>query len=300
MERALVTGGGGFIGAWIGRRLLERGIAVRVLDVAAERTAVRAVIGARADALEWRTGDVGDTETVAAAAAGCDLIVHLAAILTPDCQADPLRGARINLLGTLHAFEAARIHGIERVLYMSSAGVFGPEDGIHPRPTTHYGAFKLAGEGCARAYLADHGIASAGFRPLVVYGPGRETGLTAGPTLACRAAAHGVDYTIAFSGRSDFVFVDDVAAAFEAAACGALAGAQIYNVVGEQADVTRVAALVERTAPGARIAVDGPPIPVAPTIEAGTLRRDYPSVPCTSLEEGIARTVAYYRSSPAG
>ena len=82
----------------------------------------------------------------------------MAAILTPACQADPLRGAQINLLGTLNVFETARARGIGKVLYMSSAGVFGPDDGQHPRPTTLYGAWKLAGEGIARAYFADHGI----------------------------------------------------------------------------------------------------------------------------------------------
>ncbi|WP_163837351.1 NAD-dependent epimerase/dehydratase family protein, partial [Providencia stuartii] len=67
-----------------------------------------------------------------------------------------------------------------------------------PRPTTHYGTFKLACEGSARAYLADRGLASIGFRPFIVYGPGRETGLTAGPSLACRAAARGESYRIPY------------------------------------------------------------------------------------------------------
>lgn len=295
-SRALITGGGGFIGAWIARRLLGRGIAVRVLDLATDQGVARGIVGDLVEEMEWCTGDVADAAAVVEAARGCDLLVHLAAVLTPACHADPLLGARVNLLGTLHVFEAARAHGVERVLYMSSAGVFGPDDGAQPRPTTHYGAFKLAGEGSARAYLADHGIASAGFRPLIVYGPGRETGLTAGPTLACRAAARGDGYTIAFSGTSDFVFVDDVAAAFEAAATADLSGAEVYNVVGEAASVDRLARLVERAAPGVHIAVEGPPIPVAPGIEEGALRTVFPDLPRTALAEGIERTVAHYRA----
>ncbi|MCP5156604.1 MAG: SDR family oxidoreductase [Ectothiorhodospiraceae bacterium] len=291
---ALVTGGNGFIGAWIARRLMARGIAVRVLDLDVNPARARAIIGALADGVEWRSGDVSDGRAVREAARGCGLLVHLAAVLTPACQADPIRGAHINLLGTLNVFEAARAEGIERVIYMSSAGVFGPDDGVHPRPTTHYGAFKLAGEGCARAYHADHGIASAGFRPLVVYGPGREVGLTAGPTLACRAAARGEPYTIPFSGESDFVFVDDVAAAFEAAATAELRGAEVYNVVGVRAPVADLARRIETVVPGARIDCAGPKVPVCAAIEPGRLREVFSGVPLTGLDEGLRRTVDFY------
>ena len=158
-----------------------------------------------------------DTDTVMSAAEGCDIVAHLAAILTPACRDNPIRGAEINLIGTLNMFLAARRHGMGRVVYMSSAGVFGPDNGHTPFPTTHYGAFKLACEGAARAYYADHGISSIGFRPFVVYGPGRESGGSAGPSLAARAAAWGEAYTIPFSGASGLVYVDDVAAAYEAA-----------------------------------------------------------------------------------
>jgi len=156
----------------------------------------------------------------------------MAGILTPDCQADPVRGAEINLIGTLHAFEAARRHGIRPVIYTSSAGVFGPHDGAAPAPTTHYGTFKLATEGSARAYWADHGLPSVGFRPFVVYGPGRETGLSAGPSLACRAAARGQPYVIPFTGATGMVYVEDVAAAYVAALTGKLDGARVFNLLG--------------------------------------------------------------------
>ena len=116
-----------------------------------------------------------------------------------------------------NVFEAALSHGIKRIVYTSSAGVYGPDDGMTPYPTTHYGAFKLACEGSARAYWSDHGLASVGFRPFIVYGPGRETGLTAGPTLACRAAARGERYRIPYVGSAGLVYVDDVAHAYKLA-----------------------------------------------------------------------------------
>src|SRR5271170_151068 len=160
--RVLVTGGSGFIGAWIILRLVARNWDVRVLDVKDERRTLRAIIGPAADSLEWRVGDIAAGETVEAAAKGCELIVHLAAVLTPACQADPVRGAQINLIGQLNAFLAAKRHGLKGVLYMSSAGVFGPEDGTAPFPLTHYGAFKLAGEASARAFWAEDRLPSIG------------------------------------------------------------------------------------------------------------------------------------------
>ncbi|MEZ5668995.1 MAG: SDR family oxidoreductase [Alphaproteobacteria bacterium] len=296
--KVLITGGGGFIGAWLARRLAGMGAAIRVFDLKDDRRLVRAVAGdAVADALDWHVGDVADAAAVRAAAQGCDRLIHLAALLTPACQADPVRGATVNLIGTLNLFEAARAHGIGTVLYMSSAAVFGPDDGTTPRPTTHYGAFKLACEGSARAYRADHGIASAGFRAFVVYGPGRDLGLTAGPSLACRAAAEGRDYTIPYSGPADYVFVGDLVEAFAATAARPPQGAAVYNVVGEQADAADVAAAIMRAAPGAAIRAEGPPLPVAADIAPGTLRDDYPEVPRTGLADGIARTIGFYRAA---
>jgi nucleoside-diphosphate-sugar epimerase len=199
--RVLVTGGSGFLGAWIMRRLLARGIDCVAFDLAAKPQLLQALAPERAAAVQWRTGDIAQASNVSNALQGCDAVIHLAGILTPDCAANPVRGAQINLIGTLNVFGAARAAGLARVLYASSAGVFAPDDSAAPLPQTHYGAFKLACEGSARAYWHDHGIASVGFRPLVVYGAGRETGSSAGPSLACRAAArralydavHGID-----------------------------------------------------------------------------------------------------------
>ena len=112
-------------------------------------------------------------------------------VLTPTCSANPVLGAQVNLLGSLHVFDAALAHGVRQVVYASSAGVYGPDHADYPAPATHYGAFKLAVEGAARAYWPTQGLASVGFRPFIVYGPGRESGVSAGPSLACRAAAQG-------------------------------------------------------------------------------------------------------------
>lgn len=293
--KVLITGGGGFIAAWIIRRLLNKGHAVRILDAKADRSVAREIVGAAADLLDWRVADIADRMSVAVAAEGCDAIFHLAAVLTPACAADPIRGAEINLIGTLNVFEAARVHRLGSVIYMSSAGVFGPDDGKTPRPTTHYGAFKLACEGSARAYWIDHRIASVGVRPLIVYRPGRETGLTAGPTLACRAAAEGRSFVIPFSGGSDFLYVDDIAAAFVEAATTPLKDAHAFNLTGIKSSAEGVVAEIKRIVPGAKISAAGPSLPVSGDIEPGDIRNTFPTIPLTNLAEGLAATIAHYR-----
>ena len=294
--KALITGGSGFIGSWIAKALMARGFQIKSFDIKTDLSVPKEILDKDTDKVEWVSGDITDAASLADAARNCDLLVHLAAILTPDCARDPVRGAEICLIGSLNVFEAAKQHGIKRILYMSSAGVFGPEDdGVYPRPTTLYGAYKLAVEGAARAYWDDHGISSVGFRPLIVYGPGRETGLTAGPSIACKAAAQGDDYIIPFSGDTDFIYVSDVAEAYAAASVKEQPGAHVYNIVGDLGSAQDFAEEIMRAAPGASVRAEGPGLPIAPQIDAGTLRQDFPDIPRTTIREGVSETVAHYR-----
>jgi nucleoside-diphosphate-sugar epimerase len=295
--RVLITGGTGFIAAWLIRRLLARGAAVRVLDIASDSDAVRNILGALAGRVEWQLGDVRDGALIHEAADGCDRAVAMAGILTPACRADPIRGAEINLIGTLNVFEAALRQRMVRVVYASSAGVFGPDSGSIPFPTTHYGAFKLACEGSARAYWADHAIPSVGFRPYIVYGPGRgEAGASAGPTLACRAAAQGVPYEIDYVGPSGLVYVDDVAAAFEAALLSDAPGAHVFTLAGNTVTIDEVIAEITRQVPEAKLSARGQPMPIAPELAPDDIASLLPGLPETGLAEGIAATIAYYRN----
>lgn len=296
--KVLVTGGSGFLAAWVMRRLLARGFAVRAFDVREDARLVRALAPERADEVEWRVGDIGEARDVAHALDGCDAVIHLAGVLTPACAADPVRGARINLTGTLNVFDAAIACGLHSVLYASSAGVFGPDDGATPFPLTHYGAFKLACEGSARAYWHDRGIASIGFRPLVVYGAGRETGSSAGPSLACRAAALGEPYTIPFTGATGLVYADDVAAAYELALTRELTGAHAFTLAGDITPMDSVIAKLKEIEPGARIDAAGAPLPIATSFpDDPALAELLPDLPTTPLEEGLRQTVNFYRQA---
>jgi UDP-glucose 4-epimerase len=292
--RILITGGAGFLGAWIAKRLMASGHSVRIFDRNDDAGLLREIAGERSEEVEWRKGDVSLAQDVLAASEGCDAVAHLAALLTPACREDPIAGAQVNVIGTLNVFEAARKNALRRVAYASSAGVFGPADGTNPRPTTLYGAFKLACEGIGRAYAEDYAIASVGFRPLVIYGPGREIGGSAGPSIACRKAVEGSPYTIAFSGETDMIFVDDVAAAFEAALLRPIEGAHVFNLRGEVANVVRIIEEIRRNRPGAMLKSEGEPLPVAAVLEPQDHSAILGDLPRTGLVEGIARTILFY------
>lgn len=296
MSRVLITGGGGFLGSWIVRALVKAGQQARIFDRFNDPRILKEIASEAMDGTEWFQGDVTDQVALIAAAKDCSSIVHLAALLTPACKADPVRGANVNLIGTLNVFEAAKANGIARIAYASSAAVFGPDDGAIPLPVTLYGAFKLACEGVARAYWLDDGISSVGLRPTVVYGPGREVGLTAGPTLACREAVAGRAYTIGYSGPQDMVFVADAAAAFAAAATRTFEGAHAFSLTGATADVPEIIAAIRREIPQAAIHFDGPTVPMAAEIADTPYESLLGPIPRTPLGEGISRTLAHYRA----
>lgn len=293
--RVLVTGGSGFLGSWIVDRLLAADAKVRVFDRAISASTLDAVRPGNAARVEAVEGDIVDEAAVTAAASGCDAIIHLAGMLTAACRKEPVLSAKVNVLGGMHVFEAARKCGIRRMAYVSSAGVFGPVDGAHPQPATLYGTHKLAMEGFARAYLADHGIAATGFRPYIVYGPGEGSGISAGPSSACKAAVAGEPFDIRFTGRVGFVHVADVADAFVAAVSQERDSADVFNLCGETADMNAFIEAIVRHVPSARISASGPPMPIAPDLEIGAPPAWLAALKTTPLADGVAQTIDHWR-----
>jgi nucleoside-diphosphate-sugar epimerase len=231
-------------------------------------------------------------------------IIHLAAWQVPLCRQDPSRGALINVVGTANVFEAAKAHRdrVGRVAYFSSAAVFGPPhlygpgpvtDDSPPKPATHYGVYKVANEETARIYWEEHKIPSMGFRPLTVYGPGRDFGLTADPTLAMKAAVLGRPFQIRWGGATDLIYADDVARACIAASTTTLDGARVYNLHGESATVAEVARLIEQAWPSAKGAITHieQAIPFPSELADHGYQRDLGPVPRTSLADGIRKTL---------
>ena len=123
----------------------------------------------------------------------------------------------MNVVGTAAVFEAAKRHGLSSsISYASSAAVYDAAGDINP--ASLYGVYKIATEGIARVFWNENKIGSVGLRPLVVYGAGRDQGMTAGPTQAIAAAVAGEPYNIAVRGSDPIQYTADVARAFIEAA----------------------------------------------------------------------------------
>lgn len=299
-----ITGAQGCIGSWIVKSLAERGDKPVVFDVSADARRLSAIMQPQdIERVKFVTGDITNAAAVNAALreSNARRIIHLAGLQVPVCKAEPARGALVNVIGTLNIFEAARAFNAERVVYASSAAVFGMSEDGEPfdesafsEPTTHYGVFKRTNEGNARVYFLDYGLPSVGLRPLTVYGVGRDTGLTSDPTKAMKAAALGLPFHIRFSGATDFQYVADTAAAFIKCADFAPEGAHVFNLHGETVEVERIARVINENAPNGEsdlVTFGGLPIPIAPAMNDAAIRRVIGDLPRTPLETGVRETM---------
>jgi UDP-glucuronate 4-epimerase len=287
-ESVLVTGAMGCIGAWTVRELIGRGMRVVAFDRSADLRRLQLVMKPEDVAgVKLVIGDLADTSAVEAVVRSEPIaqIIHLGALQLPFCKADPPRGATVNVLGTINVFEAARRCGIEQVVYTSSIAVFGD-------PISHYGVFKLANEGNARAYWSDSGVASIGLRPMTVYGPGRDQGLTSSPTKAIVAAVLGYRYEITFGGSTLLNFAPDVAQSLVGAAESQPAGARVFNLDGSLVSMAELVSAIEEVVPGSSglITYRPDPLPFPEAIDTTGLEAINPP-PVTPLLDAVARSV---------
>jgi nucleoside-diphosphate-sugar epimerase len=308
-ERVLVTGALGCLGAWTVAAVLEDGDEPVGYDLGTNRSRLELVLGARAPEIDVVAGDVADPEQLGQVLDEREItrVVHLAALQVPFCREDPLLGARVNVAGTVNVFESVkrRRQRIAGVAYASSAAVYGPADPSPApesgggAPATHYGVFKLANEGTARVAWQDDRVPSIGIRPYVVYGAGRDQGLTSAPTLAMAAAARGEGYRIGYSGTVQYDFAPDVGRAFARAAHAAREGAAVANFPGVAASMAELVAAIECAAPevAGTVTWEGTELPFPALLEAEALKRALGALPQTPLADGVAATVAHYRAA---
>jgi len=235
-------------------------------------------------------------------------VVHLAGLQVPVCRADPILGAKVNVIGTLAVFEAMRAlqTQIKRLVYTSSAAVFAkPEhypdgkltDDVPLVPSTHYGVFKCANEGNARIYFQDSGISSIGLRPWTVFGVGRDFGMTSEPTKAIKSLALKRRYQITYGGWQDMQYVDDVAKTVVRCLEAPYSGAKSYNMRGHVVDLPTLHRAMCAVEPSARelITFGERQIAIAYDLDDSALQRDLGPTPLTPLEEGIRLTLERFR-----
>lgn len=310
-ERFLVTGALGCIGAWTIRTLVRQGAPVVAFDLGRDVRRLRSIMSPDELArVELVAGDITELASLddALATNAITNVIHLAALQVPFCKADPPLGARVNVVGTVHVFEAVKRQArpMAPVVYTSSIGMFGPDDtdpqtgrlsaGAAAHPLNHYGVYKLANEGNARVYWLDDKIPSVGLRPLTVYGVGRDQGMTSGPTKAIAAAVLGVPFTVPFGGPTFFQYAEDVARALIAASRSSLAGAHVFNLDGSSADGPQLVEAIAAEVPEARDLIRFEPVslPFPAEIDHDGLEALGP-LPVTPFAEGVRASIEIYR-----
>jgi nucleoside-diphosphate-sugar epimerase len=310
-ERFLVTGALGCIGAWTVRTLVREQVPVVAFDLAGDRKRLRLIMSDdELSAVTFVKGDITDGESIGRALDehGTTNLIHLAALQVPFARANPALGATVNVVGTVNVFEAAkrRADGMAPVVYTSSIGMFDAADAdtrdgllhvdavAHPR--THYGVYKQANEGNARVYWLDDGLSTIGLRPLTVYGPGRDQGMTSGPTKAILSAVVGRPYRIGFGGRTLLQYAGDVARSLIAASRSGLTGARVFNLGGSLVDMDAVVEAIEASLPEARglITFDPQALPFPDAIDDTGIDA-LGDIPVTPFPEAVRQTVAIFR-----
>ena len=326
----LITGGCGFIGTNLVRRLVqEGGHAIRVLDnlsvgslgdlqsvalVVELDTASGAFPRLSEGQCQLIRGDISDEALALRAAVGMDVIVHLAANtgVGPSVE-NPRADCLANVMGTLNYLEAARLNGVRRFVFASSGAPAGEvEPPIHeelaPHPVSPYGASKLAGEGYCSAYKRTFGIDTVALRFGNVYGPG-STHKSSVVAKFIRRALDGQPLEIFGDGRQtrDFIYIDDLVEAVLLAAQRADVGGEIFQIATNHE--TTVGEMTERLVLTLeRAGIERPKV-VHGENRLGDVKRNFSDTSKagrhlgwqarTSLDEGLAKTVAFFHEAQA-
>lgn len=285
--RILVTGGAGFLGAAFAKRARAAGHSIVTMDIRG--------------GVDFRC-DLSDPAAVASAieALTPDAIVHLAALLTDRCAADPVEAARVNALGTAAVFTAAQKVRANRVVYASSIAAVGStpdstEDGVSLAPESIYGATKAFGEHLARAMsLVDDQPSYVVLRFGWIYGPGRERGW--------RVAQEVVEGFVCgerlvrypdFADPIDWTYVDDAVEVLLRALERPLPRLSVLNVAGDKRTIREAVAHLQRRFPSVIAeALSARTPPSAWTLSNDGLEAALDYVPATHLEDGIDRMLA--------
>lgn len=303
----LVTGGLGYIGSYVVRDLLSRGWKVRAFDnyYRCDRSVAASL--AKLDGVEVVEGDVRYANAVESAMRGVEAVVHLAAVCINKSISDPTESLDVNLLGTQNVYDAASRASVRRIVYASSASVYGDPTELpmretdKPAPITPYCIAKLAGEQLLSFYAQRSKMTWAALRFFNVYGPGQPTDAyyTSVVLTFLRRLAQGDAPIIDGRGEQsmDFVHVADVARAVGMALDSDASG-EILNVgTGKQTTVAELAGHLIK-AIGADVTPQFRPREVLVTQREASIERIQQVLgwqPEVELTEGLASVIEHLK-----
>jgi CDP-glucose 4,6-dehydratase len=322
VSRVLVTGAHGFVASHLAKALLGRGDAVRVLDrpapreadVGGERLSGLDLLGIHGE-VELAEGDLRDVDAVGSAVAGCDAVFHLAAqTIVGVARSSPLETFEVNVRGAWNVFEACRAHGVARVVFASSDKAYGSSaelpyhEDFPLRAAYPYDASKAAADIVARSYAHAYGVPLAVTRFANVFGGGDLNFSRLIPETVV-AVIEGRSPVIRSDGspERDFLHVEDAVSAYlaiETALEGGGAVGEAFNAGGERPHSVRE--VVESIAAIAGSGVepdfrgDGNPDGEIDRqfVDSAKLRELTGWAPQVDLEDGLRRTLEWYREHP--
>jgi UDP-glucose 4-epimerase len=306
--RALVTGGAGFIGSHIAQRLVSAGHEVVVLDnfSSGSRTNI-AAIGKDVRVVE---GDVRHLDTLEACAAGCEVIFHEAAIVSvPFSVENPQESHDVNIQGTLNVLQAARKARARRVVFASSAAVYGEEptlpktEAMRPEPISPYGVEKLTGEHYLATWSKLFGVETVALRYFNVFGPRQDPKSAYSGVISIFVDRILGGRSITFFGDGaqsrDFVYVANVVEANISAATREGISGRVFNVAcGKRTSLTELATLIEGAAGRTveRVFVESRPGDIKDSVaDIARARAELGYAPAVSVEEGLQKLVEHVR-----
>jgi UDP-glucose 4-epimerase len=304
--KALVTGGGGFIGSNVVRALLERGDEVRVLDNFS--TGSRTNLAGLENDVQLVEGDLRSYERVHAAVRGAEVVFHQGALPSvPRSVQDPLTTTAVNIEGTLNVLLAARDEGVRRIVNASSSSVYGNTGELPrvetqaPDPISPYAVAKLAAERFCTSFSRVYGMEIVSLRYFNVFGPYQDptSQYAAVVPRFIRSIADGEAVTIYGDGEQsrDFTFVDNVVAANLLAADAVDVGGEILNVAtGGSFTVNALASAIGQLL-GRQVEKIHEPVREADVLaswaDIGEARRLLGFEPSVAFDDGLRRTADY-------
>ena len=238
MPRALVTGGGGFIGSHVVDGLLDEGYDVRILDSFATGRRENIAHLREVDLME---GDIQSYERVHNATRGCEVVLHQAALPSvPRSVQDPLMTNSVNITGTLNVLLAARDHEVRRVVYASSSSIYGANltlpkaETLKPSPISPYAVSKLAAESYCQTFHRVYGLECVALRYFNIFGPRQDPNSQYSAVVPrfIHAVLDGRRPIVFGDGEQsrDFTFVDNVVRANLRAISAPGAAGEVFNV----------------------------------------------------------------------
>ena len=312
MSHFLVTGGAGFIGSHLSEELVRRGHRVRIADslVTGKRANLEAAPGA-----EFLEGDLADLAFARQAVDGVEVVLHEAAIPSvPRSVADPITSHRANVDATLNVLLAARDARVKRVVFAGSSSAYGDtatlpkHEGMPTSPLSPYALQKVVGEEYLRLFTKLYGLETVTTRYFNVFGPRQDPSSPYSGVISIFATAllEGRSPTIYGDGEQtrDFTFVGDVVNGVLRAAEAAGASGEVINVAaGGRISLNLLFQTMRRL-------IGGTVSPVYVEGRAGDVRDSQADItkardilgfePQVSLDEGLRRTVDWYRATRAG